>query len=141
VLPKASASLFPVSKRVQAVWREDGLWYNGTVHEHLPDGDFAIAFDGFEGEPEIVHADQVREPVVFKHVPIKREAKTYTTPAGYVIPEKLKIDRARDSEAAIEEKKRKIHHLKSQQRSEKHNEDLNASKNKWQQFQQKVSRR
>jgi hypothetical protein len=141
LLQKAETEGFPVGKRVQAIWRDDGLWYNGLVDSHDESGNFMISFDGFEGKPELVLADQVREPIVVKTIPSEREVKTYTTPAGYVIPEKLKIDRTKDSEAAIAEKKRKIHHLKSHQRSEKHTEELTSTKNTWQQFQQKVARR
>lgn len=141
-LPVATHKQFPLGSRVQAIWATDGLWYNASVSGFTDKGEFAISFDGFEGEPETVRCDRVREPMVFKPKPkLVKEEKTYTTPAGYVIPEKLKIDPAKDTAASIAEKKRKIHHLKSQQRTEKHVEEVSNNKTKWQQFQQKVSRK
>ena len=144
LLPIAPRGEFPVGTKVQAIWKDDGLWYNASVNGFTDNAEFVVAFDGFDTEPEVVNADQVRKPIIVDHRPkprVPKPEKTYVTPAGYVIPEKLKIDPTRDSEAVIAEKKRKIHLVKSQQRTEKHTEDVTTSKNSWQQFQQKIARR
>jgi hypothetical protein len=141
LLQQRSHRDFPLGRRVQSIWTEDGLWYNGTIAGVGKEGGFQVTYDGFEGEPVEVKTDMVREPVIVPEEAKAKEVKTYTTPGGYVLPEKLKIDKKRDSEAVIEEKKRKAHHLKSQQRSERHEAEANASKQMWKQFQQKVPRR
>jgi len=144
LLPIGSSESFPVGTKVQAIWKNDGLWYNAQVAETRSSDVtevFMVIYEGFDGEPEPVKADQIRAPVEVTPVAAKsskeKDSKTYVTPAGYVIPEKLKIDPAKDSEKVIEDKKRKIHLIKSQQRQEKHTEELNVSKSKWQQFQSK----
>jgi hypothetical protein len=143
-LPKAKGDEFTAGMKVQAIWKEDGLWYPATVRTYTEDGSFIVSFDGFDGEPEEVKADQVRKPLILtgvgKQKP-KAEEKTYTTPAGYIIPEKLKIDPTKDTQAVIESKKRKIHVIKSQQRNEKHTAVALESKNKWQSFQQKLGKK
>ena len=144
LLPWASKKQFPSGTKVQAIWKDDGLWYNGIVDRIASDGAFLVSFDGFEGEAEAVRPDRIRVPITVAPKPrekITASEKTYTTPAGYVVPEKLKIDPTRDTEAKIAEKKRKIHLIKSQQRSEKHSEDMSANKSKWQQFQNTMSKR
>jgi hypothetical protein len=142
LLPKANPEHFTVGMKVQAIWKDDGLWYNAKI-EALPNGDdlYRVLYDGFDGEPETVKADQIREPIIPTRPATQvadKEVKTYVTPAGYIIPEKLKINPSKDSEKVMEDKKRKIHHIKSQQRQERHSEELNASKSKWQQFQSKL---
>ena len=139
LLPWASKQDFPEGTKVQAIWKEDGLWYNGSIRGDNTDVVLFVEFDGFEGEPEPVKYDQVRLPVARapRPVPPPGEEKVYVTPAGYKIPEKLKIDPTRDSEKVIAEKKRKIHHIKSQQRGENYSEQITHNKSKWQQFQQK----
>lgn len=142
LLPLAAMEAFPVGKRVQAIWLDDGLWYNATVSNFSATGDEVIvSFDGFEGDASTVKLDQIREPVVAPRQEKVKEVKTYTTPGGYVIPENLRVDKKKDSEEVILDKKRKAHHLKSQQRSERHTAEAAAGKQKWQQFQQKIVRR
>ena len=141
LLPEMAEASLTTGMRVQAIWKEDGLWYNGTITGLNSDKHCLVEFDGFEGKAEIVKRDQVREPIVVATEVKAKEVKTYTTPGGYVIPEKLKIDKSKDSEAVMADKKRKAHHLKSQQRAEKLSEEAYQSKQKWQQFQQKHVRR
>ena len=144
LLPRADPAEYPTGTHVQAIWRDDGLWYPATVNSTTDEGDFMIIFDGFDGEPQKVKPDQIRRPIMIKVNESKRtkgEEKTYVTPAGYVIPEKLKIDRTRDTEAVIESKKRKIHMIKTQQRNEKHTAEAMESRSKWQSFQQKLGKR
>jgi hypothetical protein len=139
--PGTAKVLFAPGQRVQALWKDDGLWYDATVVLAAPDSTFMVDFDGFEGQSESVTLDQLREPVLFAPAHKKKEDKTYTTPAGYVIPERLRIDKGKDSEAVIEQKKRKLHQVKSQQRSERQTEEASQSKQKWQDFQKKMGRR
>lgn len=141
LLPVATQTEFPSGTRVQAIWKEDGLWYNAKIDECKPNGTFTVRFDGFDELAEPVEADQVRAPVVVKRSrPEPAEEKVYVTPAGYKIPEKLKIDPTKDSEKVIAEKKRRIHHIKSQQRTENYTEQVTNNQNKWQQFQQKATK-
>ena len=153
-LPRANHEDFPIGHRIQAIWVDDGLWYNAKIVEppseggKVSDDAFHVTYDGFEdgGVPYLVQSDQIREPVKFQK-PQKpsgdseEDKKTYVTPAGYVIPENLKIDRAKDSEKVIEDKKRKIHQIKSQQRQEKYTEEISHNKSQWQHFQQRMHSR
>lgn len=141
LLPEMPDGSIKAGSRVQAIWKEDGLWYNGTITGLNPEKECLVEFDGFEGKAEVVKRDQVREPIIVSADVKVKETKTYMTPGGYVIPEKLKIDKSKDSEAVMADKKRKAHHLKSQQRSEKLSEEAHQSKQKWQQFQQKHIKR
>lgn len=141
LLPEMPEGFLTAGSRVQAIWKEDGLWYNGTITGLSPEKHCLVEFDGFEGKAEVVKRDQVREPMIASAEVKVKEIKTYMTPGGYVIPEKLKVDKSKDSDAVIADKKRKAHHLKSQQRSEKLSEEAHQSKQKWQQFQQKHIRR
>jgi len=143
---------YPTGTRVQAIWVDDGLWYDAQIVD-APEGKsaqdgFFVVFDGFDdGIPNHVQSDQVRAPIKVsrpqkaKTNDSEEEKKTYVTPAGYVIPENLKIDRSKDSEKVIEDKKRKIHQLKSQQRQEKYTEEITHNKSQWQQFQQRMHSR
>lgn len=141
MLPLATASQHPVDSLVQAIWKDDGLWYNAKVKGVTPDGDFEIVYDGFEGETVTIPRDQVRTPIAVarakKTLTIGKNEQTYTTPAGYVIPDKLKVDPSKDPEDVIAKKKRKIHALKSQQRQDKYVAEISSNTNKWQSFQQK----
>jgi len=49
---------FVVGARVQAVWSEDGEWYNATVEALTPNG-YYVAYDGW-GNSEEVDPDNVR---------------------------------------------------------------------------------
>lgn len=147
-LPRAEKDKFPIGRKVQAIWEEDGLWYNAEIVD-APDSKpvenmFHVVFEGFDdGATYPVQSDQLREPVKYErpkqtHVQADEEKKTYVTPAGYVIPENLKIDPTKDSEKVIEDKKRKIHQIKSQQRRDKYTEEVAHNKSQWQQFQQRM---
>jgi len=150
-LAKVKSEDFPPGRRVQAIWIDDGLWYNAKVVDapegKVPENGLYVVYDGFDdGIPSLVQSDQLREPIKVQRVQkstseSEEEKKTYVTPAGYVIPENLKIDRSKDSEKVIEDKKRKIHQIKSQQRQEKYTEEISHNKNQWQQFQQKMHTR
>lgn len=130
---------FPPGSKVQAIWKEDGLWYNAKVSDNKKEGSFSVIFDGFDDKPEVIGADQIRAPIFHqKPKPVPHEEKTYVTPAGYKIPEKLKIDPTKDSEKVIAEKKRKIHHIKSQQRTENYSEQVTSNTSMWQKFQKKA---
>lgn len=129
---------FPPGAKVQAIWKEDGLWYNAKVTDNKVSGFITVLFDGFDDVPEKVKADQVRAPIIIQRPkPNPVEEKVYVTPAGYKIPEKLKIDPTKDSEKTIAEKKRKIHLIKSQQRTENYSEQVTSNQSMWQKFQKK----
>lgn len=141
LLPVIPVDQFSIGSKVQAIWKDDGLWYNAELKAVTAEGEFEIAYDGFDTESVILPRDQVRVPVVVnkqkKPLVISANEPTYVTPAGYVIPEKLKIDPLKDAEDVIAKKKRKIHALKSQQKGDKYVEEISSNVNKWQSFQQK----
>ncbi len=150
-LAKANNDDFPVDTRIQVIWGADGLWYNGKIVESpeakTPKDCFYVVYDGFDdGIPYLVKSDQVRKPIKIQRTPKtdaekEEEQKSYVTPAGYVIPENLKIDPSKDTEKIIEDKKRKIHQIKSQQRRDKYTEEITHNKSQWQQFQQRMQSR
>ncbi|KAF4661815.1 Survival of motor neuron--splicing factor 30 [Perkinsus chesapeaki] len=133
----------PVGSTVQAIWSQDGLWYQCTVLEHTVKG-YKVLFEEDPGQtPEEVSIDQIR--LIPKAVETKKATavaeKEYVTPGGYRIPEKYKIDPKVDSEASIDAKKRKIHQLKTQQREELKNKESKQAQNSWQKFAKKQAHR
>ncbi|EPS69245.1 hypothetical protein M569_05522, partial [Genlisea aurea] len=43
---------FPVGTKVQAVWSEDGEWYDATVEAHTPNG-YYVCYDGWGNREEV----------------------------------------------------------------------------------------
>lgn len=64
----------------------------------------------------------------------KRAVKEITTPAGYVIPESFLV-KPEDTDEVREAKKKKIHAVKNQQKSEKQEQDAVKKQQGWQKFQ------
>jgi hypothetical protein len=114
--------------KCQAVFSEDGLWYECIITEQTEKG-YKVTFT--EGGKEEVKFDQVR--VGSKIPEKKRTIREVTTPAGYKIPESLQVTSA-DSEDLQEAKKRKIHAIKSSQRTDKVEKDALKKQAGWQKF-------
>ncbi|KAL3843633.1 hypothetical protein ACJIZ3_001036 [Penstemon smallii] len=139
---------FPVGTKVQAVWSEDGEWYNGTVEALTPNG-YYIRYDGW-GNREEVDPDNVRpiqegtpDPLLEAEkvaVATKEALKRKIAQAAskdfesWTVPQKLQID-PNDPEDVKATKKKKIHAFKSKMRLEEKEVTQNKRQNAWQQFQ------
>ncbi|KAK6121238.1 hypothetical protein DH2020_045012 [Rehmannia glutinosa] len=139
---------FPVGTKVQAVWSDDGEWYNATIESHTPNGYF-VCYDGW-GNREEVDPDNVRpieegaaDPLleaekvaVATKEALKRKiaqsaAKDFES---WTVPQKLQID-PNDPEDVKAAKRKKIHAFKSKMRMEAKEVTQNKRQNAWQQFQ------
>jgi len=117
--------------RCQAIFPEDGLWYDCVITEQTEKG-YKINFTDYGSKTE-VRFDQIRLAGAGKTAEKKRTIKEVSTPAGYKIPESLVIQKA-DSEEVIETKKRKIQAIKKQQRVDRVEEDASKKQSSWQKF-------
>ncbi|KAF6135262.1 hypothetical protein GIB67_037346 [Kingdonia uniflora] len=139
---------FPIGAKVQAVWSEDGEWYDATVEAHTPDG-YYVAYNAW-GNKEEVDPDNVR-PIEEGEVNALLEAekgaeatklaiKRKIAQASVVefesrsLPAKLRIE-PDDPEDVKAAKRKKIHAFKSKVRFEKLEVTQNKRQNAWQQFQ------
>ncbi|CAN1789238.1 hypothetical protein LINPERHAP1_LOCUS18391, partial [Linum perenne] len=118
---------FPVGSRVQAVYSEDGEWYDGTVEAITPNG-YYVAYDGW-GNKEEVDPDNVRPVETNALVEAERVAeatklaiKRKIAQAASVdfqsrtLPAKLRIE-PDDPEDVKATKRKKIHAFKSKRES------------------------
>lgn len=119
--------------KLQAIYPKDGNWYDCQVIASKPDG-YLVSFEGYK-DRIIITGDQLRKRKNVKTDPIDE----YVTPAGYRIPQNLKISET-DTDKVKEDKKRKIHHLKQQQRNEKQEEEAAEKQNAWKAFNKKLKR-
>ncbi|XP_024529922.1 survival of motor neuron-related-splicing factor 30 isoform X2 [Selaginella moellendorffii] len=136
-----------IGTKVQAVWSEDGEWYNGTIRAVTPNG-YLVMYDGWNNEEE-VDAANIRQVNLDddKLVEAEREAEAtrqaikrkiaLAADVGVVprdLPQKLKI-KPDDPEEIRQVKKKKIHAFKSKLRLEQMEVAQNKRQNAWQQFQ------
>uniref|UniRef100_A0A7N0RFS3 Tudor domain-containing protein n=1 Tax=Kalanchoe fedtschenkoi TaxID=63787 RepID=A0A7N0RFS3_KALFE len=139
---------FAVGTKVQAVWSDDGEWYNATVEALTPNG-YYVYYDEW-GNREEVDPDNVRpiqEGVVNPLLEAEKEAeatkqalKRKIAESAVIdfqsksLPEKLRID-PNDPEDVKAAKRKKIHAFKSKLRKEQLEVTQNKRQNAWQQFQ------
>ncbi|EYU33296.1 hypothetical protein ABFS82_14G085800 [Erythranthe guttata] len=139
---------FPIGTKVQAVWSEDGEWYDGTIEELTPNG-YYVRYDGW-GNREEVDPDNVRpiqesnpDPLLEAEkiaVATKEALKRKIAQAAskesesWTVPQKLQID-PNDSEDVKAAKRKKLHAFKSKMRMEAKEVTQNKRQNAWQQFQ------
>lgn len=136
---------FPVGTKVQAVWSDDGEWYDATIEAYTPNG-YMVSFDEW-GNKEEVDPANVRPLEVNalaeaeKIAEATRQALKRKIAQAAVadfqsksIPAKLRVnpDDPEDVKAA---KRKKIHAFKSKMRFEKLEVTQNKRQNAWQQFQ------
>ncbi|EFJ12136.1 hypothetical protein SELMODRAFT_91379 [Selaginella moellendorffii] len=136
-----------IGTKVQAVWSEDGEWYNGTIRAVTPNG-YLVMYDGWNNEEE-ANAANIRQVNLDddKLVEAEREAEAtrqaikrkiaLAADVGVVprdLPQKLKI-KPDDPEEIRQVKKKKIHAFKSKLRLEQMEVAQNKRQNAWQQFQ------
>ncbi|XP_009341382.2 survival of motor neuron-related-splicing factor 30 isoform X1 [Pyrus x bretschneideri] len=139
---------FPVGTKVQAVWSEDGEWYDATIESLTPNGYF-VTYESW-GNKEEVDPDNVRpiqEGAVNALLEAERVAeatkqalKRKIAQAASVdfqsrsLPAKLRIE-PDDPEDVKITKRKKIHAFKSKMRMEQLEVTQNKRQNAWQQFQ------
>lgn len=138
----------PVGTKVQAVWSEDGEWYEAIVEAHTPNG-YYVYYDGW-GNKEEVDPDNVR-PIeegsanalleaeriaqATKEALKRKIAQAAATDLqSRTLPAKLRID-PNDPEDVKTAKRKKIHAFKSKMRMEQLEVTQNKRQNAWQQFQ------
>jgi len=118
--------------RCQAIFPEDGLWYECVITEQTEKG-YRVTFTDYGTKIE-VRFDQIRlAGSGGKVAEKKRSIKEVVTPAGYKIPESLVIQKT-DTDDVIDTKKRKIQAIKKQQRTDKIEEDSMKQQTSWQKF-------
>ncbi|KAF8016111.1 hypothetical protein BT93_H1597 [Corymbia citriodora subsp. variegata] len=140
--------LLPIGSKVQAVWSEDGEWYDGTIEAHTANG-YYVCYDSW-GNKEEVDPDNVR-PIKEGEVnaileaervaeatkqAIKRKIAQAATVdlQSRTLPAKLRIE-PDDPEDVKAAKRKKIHSFKSKMRMEQLEVAQNKRQNDWQQFQ------
>lgn len=140
----------PVGTKVQAVYSEDGEWYDATIEAFTPNG-YLVAYNGW-GNKEEVDPDNVRaveEVIVDPLVEAEKEAEATKQALkrkiaqaavadvdiqSKTLPAKLRIE-PEDSEDVKAAKRKKIHSFKSKIRKEQIEVTQNKRQNAWQQFQ------
>ncbi|KAK8916632.1 hypothetical protein KSP39_PZI023280 [Platanthera zijinensis] len=146
--PTGDFHKFAVGTRVQAVWSEDGEFYDATIEALTPNGYF-VFYDGW-GNREEVDPDNVRQieegdvnalleaekqAEATKQAIKRKIAQAAVTDFQHrIIPSKLRIDPT-DPDDVKAAKKKKIHAFKSKARFEQLEVVQNKRQNAWQQFQ------
>lgn len=140
--------LLPIGSKVQAVYSDDGEWYDATIEAHTANG-YYVCYDGW-GNKEEVDPDNVR-PIKEGEVnaileaervaeATKQDIKRKIAQAANVdfqsrtLPAKLRIE-PDDPEDVKAAKRKKIHSFKSKMRMEQLEVAQNKRQNDWQQFQ------
>ncbi|KAH0939646.1 hypothetical protein HID58_007107 [Brassica napus] len=135
---------FPIGTKVQAVFSEDGEWYEATVEAHTLNG-YYVSYNEW-GNKEEVDPDNVRAiennalleaqrlaEATKNALKRKIEQAASSDYQSKTLPAKLKID-PNDPEDKIA-KRKKIHAFKSKARQEQLEVAQNKKQNAWQQFQ------
>ncbi|XP_062094850.1 uncharacterized protein LOC133800794 isoform X2 [Humulus lupulus] len=139
---------FPVGTKVQAVWSEDGEWYDATIEAHTSIGYYVSYVEW--GNKEEVDPDNIR-PIQEGAVNALLEAEKVAEATKQAIkrkiaqaasvdfqsrtlPAKLRIE-PDDPEDVKATKRKKIHAFKSKMRFEQLEVTQNKRQNAWQQFQ------
>lgn len=141
---------FPVGTKIQAVWSEDGEWYDAIVEAYTPNGYF-VRFAEWgnkeEVDPANVRSVQDDDAAVDALLQAEKEAeatkqalkrKIAQAAAGDFqsrsLPAKLRVN-PEDPEDVKAAKRKKIHAFKSKVRFEQLEVTQNKRQNAWQQFQ------
>ncbi|XP_034702050.1 survival of motor neuron-related-splicing factor 30 isoform X2 [Vitis riparia] len=138
---------FPIGTKVQAVWSEDGEWYEATIDSLTPDG-YYVSYDGWGNKEEVdpgnvrpiqeeVNAllEAEKEAEATKQAIKRKIAQAAATDfQSRSLPAKLRIE-PDDPEDVKIAKRKKIHAFKSKMRFEQLEVTQNKRQNAWQQFQ------
>ncbi|KAI3770794.1 hypothetical protein L6452_01938 [Arctium lappa] len=140
----------PVGAKVQAVYSEDGEWYDATIEAFTRNG-YLVAYSGWGNKEEVDPANvrPLEEGIVDPLLEAEKEAeatkqalkrKIAQAAAADVdfqsksLPAKLRIE-PEDPEDVKAAKRKKIHAFKSKMRKEQIEVTQNKRQNAWQQFQ------
>ncbi|KAL3538473.1 hypothetical protein ACH5RR_001839 [Cinchona calisaya] len=139
---------FPVGTKVQAVWSEDGEWYEATIEAHTSNG-YYVCYNGWGNKEEVdpdnvrpIHEETVNALLEAEKVAVatKEALKRKIAQAAMTdfqsrsLPAKLRIE-SDDPEDVKATKRKKIHAFKSKMRMEEREVTQNKRQNAWQQFQ------
>ncbi|KAM7251884.1 hypothetical protein ACFE04_023767 [Oxalis oulophora] len=137
--------LFPVGTKVQAVYSEDGEWYDATVEAHIPNG-YYVRYEEWGNREEVdpanvreIQYDALMEAEKLAEA-TKLALKRKIAQAGTgdfqsrTVPAKLRVEPG-DPEDVKAAKRKKIHAFKSKVRIEQQENAQNKRTNSWQQFQ------
>ncbi|BAT77403.1 hypothetical protein LR48_Vigan01g338800 [Vigna angularis] len=139
---------FLIGTKVQAVWSEDGEWYDATIEAYTPNG-YYVSYDNWGNKEEVDPANirPIQEGSVDALLEAERVAeatkqaiKRKIAQAASIdlqsrsLPAKLRIE-ADDPEDVKASKRKKIHAFKSKMRMEQLEVTQNKRQNAWQQFQ------
>ncbi|CBZ51622.1 Tudor domain-containing protein, related [Neospora caninum Liverpool] len=130
LLAPVPPSAVPPGAAAQAIYSEDGKWYDCVVDEHTAGG-YKVTYTEY-GNSEEVKFDQVRLKKPKNDAP-KRRVKEIVTPGGYKIPQYLAI-KPTDTEAQKNSKKRRVKAIKAQQQLEMAEKDADDRAKSWQKF-------
>ncbi|KAL7582720.1 uncharacterized protein LOC111886146 isoform X1 [Lactuca sativa] len=140
----------PIGAQVQAVYSEDGEWYDATIEAFTPNG-YLVAYSGWGNKEEVDPANvrAIEEGIVDPLVEAEKEAEATklalkrkiaqaaTADVDFQsksLPAKLRIE-PEDPEDVKAAKRKKIHAFKSKMRKEQIEVTQNKRQNAWQQFQ------
>lgn len=140
----------PVGTKVQAVWSDDGEWYDGTIEALTPNG-YLVCYEGWGNKEEVDPANvrPIEEGTVDALLEAEKEAEATkqalkrkiaqaasadTDFQSRSLPAKLRIE-PDDPEDVKAAKRKKIHAFKSKMRKEQLEVTQNKRQNAWQQFQ------
>ncbi|THU63811.1 hypothetical protein C4D60_Mb01t19780 [Musa balbisiana] len=137
---------FSAGTKVQAVWSEDGEWYDATIEAITPNG-YYVCYDDWGNKEEVDPAnvrpveegdallEAEREAEATRQAIKRKIAQAATTDfQARTLPAKLRID-PNDPDDVKTSKRKKIHAFKSKVRSEQLEVAQNKRQNAWQQFQ------
>ncbi|XP_020518954.1 survival of motor neuron-related-splicing factor 30 isoform X3 [Amborella trichopoda] len=145
-----SEERLPIGTKIQAIWSDDGEWYDATIEAITPIGYF-VSYDEW-GNKEEVDPGSIRprpEGTVNALLEAEREAEATkqaikrkiaqaaaagTDAFSRTLPPKLRIE-PDDPEDVKAAKRKKIHAFKSKVRFEQLEVTQNKRQNAWQQFQ------
>ncbi|KAK2661468.1 hypothetical protein Ddye_000042 [Dipteronia dyeriana] len=136
---------FAVGTKVQAVYSEDGEWYDATIEAITPNG-YNVCYDNWGNKEEVdpanvrplefnalLEAEKVAEETK-KAIKRKIEQAAAIDFQSRSLPAKLRIN-PEDPEDVKATKRKKIHAFKSKMRFEQLENTQNKRQNAWQQFQ------
>ncbi|KAH7576028.1 hypothetical protein ACOSP7_003887 [Xanthoceras sorbifolium] len=134
---------FTVGTKVQAVYSEDGEWYDATIEAVTPNG-YHVSYDGWGNKEEVdpanvrpidalLEAEKVAEETK-QAIKRKIEQAASVDFQSRSLPAKLRIN-PEDPEDVKATKRKKIHAFKSKMRFEQLEVTQNKRQNAWQQFQ------
>ncbi|XP_020245548.1 survival of motor neuron-related-splicing factor 30-like isoform X2 [Asparagus officinalis] len=139
---------FPVGTKVQAVWSEDGEWYDATIEAITPNG-YYVRYNEWGNKEEVDPGNvrQIQDGTINPLLEAEKEAEATRQAIKRKIaqaavsdfqsrslPAKLRID-PNDPEDVKAAKRKKIHAFKSKARFEQLEVVQNKRQNAWQQFQ------